>query len=109
MNKESTYYWKRHLDSKIDFLVDNVDDRLSWNDIEKVKSIFYEIEKILPEINPRKWTITIDFLLNKIFDILHIDVEIPILKSKRTIKKYNYDWIIIHFLIRDNIQSIINK
>ena len=102
-------FCNQNLDSKIGFLVDNNDDRLSWNDIEKVKSIFDEIEKMLLEINPRKWMINIDFLLNKIFNLLNVDVKIPILKSKKAIRKYNYDWIIIHFLIRDKIKSIINK
>ena len=102
-------FCNQNLDSKIGFLVDNNDDRLSWNDIEKVKSIFDEIEKMLLEINPRKWMINIDFLLNKIFNLLNVDVKIPILKFKKTIRKYNYDWIIIQFLIRDKIKSIINK
>ena len=92
----------------INFLVDNVDDLLSWNDLEKFLSIYDEIEMILPQIN-RKRMIDINVLIKKILHMLNIDFEINISKSKKTISKYEDYWDKIQLLIGDKIHLIINR
>ena len=92
----------------IGFLVDNIDDLLSWNDLEKILSIFDEIEMILPQIN-RKRMIDINFLIKKILHMLNIDFDIEISKSKKTISKYEDYWDKIQLLIGDKIHLIINR
>ena len=68
MNKESKYLVIVILKKELNFLVDNVHDRLSCNDIEKVLSIFEEIDKILPEIiDFRNWWLNMDIFSLRYF------------------------------------------
>ena len=109
--KGFTYYSKCKIESNIDFLVDNFDDDvLPWIYLEKVMYIFDEIEKVLPQLDRiiyRK--MIIDFLFNKIFHLLDLDIKFPIFRSKATLKEYEECWNEIRSLIGDKIQTIINR
>ena len=109
--KGFTYYSKCKIESKIDFLIDDFDeDEISWKDLEKIMDIFDEIEKVVSRLDRSMYRkMIIDFLFNKIFHLLDLDVEFPIFRSKDTIKKYEGCWNEIQSLIGDKIQTIINR
>ena len=109
--KGFTYYSKCKMESNIDFLVDYFDDDvLPWIDLEKIMDIFDEIEKVVSQLDRSMYRKRIiDFLFNKIFHLLNLDVEFPIFRSKDTIRKYDECWDEIQSLIGDKIQTIINR
>ena len=109
--KGFTYYSKCKIESKIDFLIGNFDeDEISWKDLEKIMDIFDEIEKVVSRLDRSMYRkMIIDFLFNKIFHLLDLDVEFSIFRSKDTIKKYEECWNEIQSLIGDKIQTIINR
>ena len=109
--KGFTYYSKCKIESKIDFLIGDFDeDEISWKDLEKIMDIFDEIEKVVSRLDRSMYRkMIIDFLFNKIFHLLDLDVEFPIFRSKDTIKKYEECWNEIQSLIGDKIQTIINR
>ena len=80
IKKGFTYYSKCKIESKIDFLIDQSDeDEIPWKDLEKIMDIFDEIEKVVSRLDKSMYRkMIIDFLFNKIFHLLNLDVEFPI-------------------------------
>ena len=109
--KGFTNYSKCKIESKIEFLIDQSDeDEVPWKDLEKIMDIFDEIEKVVSRLDRSMYRkMIIDFLFNKIFHLLDLDVKFPIFRSKDTIKKYEECWNEIQSLIGDKIQTIINR
>ena len=107
--KGFTYYSKCKIESNIDFLVDNFDDDvLPWIYLEKVMYIFDEIEKVLPQLDRSIYRkMIIDFLFNKIFHLLDLDIKFPIFRSKATLKDYEECWSEIRSLIGNKIHRMI--
>ena len=109
--KGFTYYSKCKIESKIESLIGLSDeDEIPWIDLEKIMDIFDEIEKVVSQLDRSMYRKRIiDFLFNKIFHLINLDVEFPIFRSKDTIRKYDECWDEIQSLIGDKIQTIINR
>jgi len=111
IRRKSVYHREYHLRNRIDFLSSKNEVQITFKDKEKIIRIFYEIDKILPQINgDRKRMINIDFILKKIYKMMDIQEKyIKITKSKKTLAFYEKYWGNVLLLIGDKIQSIINK
>ena len=75
----------------------------------KIRRIFSEIGKILPQINgERKRMISLNFILIQVLKMMSLPFDkIPISKSKRTLNSYQQYWTQIMLLIGDEIKGII--
>ena len=111
VKKDLLTYSNCKIESKIESLIGLSDeDEIPWIDLEKIMDIFDEIEKVVLQLDRSMYKKRIiDFLFNKIFHLLNLDVEFPIFRSKDTIRKYDECWDEIQSLIGDKIQTIINR
>ena len=83
IKKGFTYYSRCKIESKIDFLTDQFDeDEIPWEDLEKIMDILDEIEEVVSQLDRSMYrNMNINFLFNKIFHLLNLNVEFPIFKS----------------------------
>lgn len=111
IKRKSVYNRKYHLQNKIRSLVELNNIQISYSDQQKILDIFETIDKILPIVNnkTRKRMIKIDFILNKLFHLLNINIKISQKESKNTSLCNEKYWEKINSLIGDKIQAIIDR
>ena len=74
-----------------------------------VYKIFDLIDTILPKVNDnRKRLISINYILKMLFNMMELPYNIPISRSKKTIKYYKNYWDNVISLIGNEIQSIMD-
>lgn len=107
IKRKSVYNRKYHLQNKIRSLVELNNIQISYGDQQKILDIFKTIDKILPIVNnkTRKRMIKIDFILNKLFHLLNINIKISQKESKDTSLCNEKYWDQINSLIGDEIQA----
>lgn len=111
IKRKSVYNRKYHLQNKIRSLVELNNIQISYSDQQKILDIFKTIDKILPIVNnnTRKRMIKIDFILNKLFHLLNINIKISQKESKNTSLCNEKYWDQINSLIGDEIQAILYR
>ena len=111
IKRKSVYNRKYHLQNKIISLVELNNIQISYSDQQKILDIFKTIDKILPIVNnkTRKRMIKIDFILNKLFHLLNINIKISQKESKNTSLYNEKYWDQINSLIGDEIQAILYR
>ena len=111
IKRKSVYNRKYHLQNKIRSLVELNNIKISYSDQQKILDIFKTIDKILPIVNnkTRKRMIKIDFILNKLFHVLNINIKISQKESKNTLLCNEKYWDQINSLIGDEIQAILYR
>ena len=111
IKRKSVYNRKYHLQNKIRSLVELNNIQISYSDQQKILDIFKTIDKILPIVNnkTRKRMIKIDFILNKLFHLLNINIKISQKESKNTSLYNEKYWDQINSLIGDEIQAILYR
>ena len=98
------------------YYIENVLNKLCLNGVEltnkqrgQIYKIFDLIDTIIPKVNHnRKRLISINYILKMIFEMMGLLYDVPISKSKRTVKYYEKYWNSVMTLIGGQIQSIIN-
>ena len=90
--RKSVYHRKYHIEN----IIFKMNIKMSRNDMERIRNIFDEIEKIVPLIdNKRKRLISMNFLLRRIIKTYFPGIsykKIKITKSDKTLKYYNDYW-----------------
>ena len=111
LKRKSVYNRKYHINNILTNLSVKYRITFSVEQNNKILRIFTEIDKILTLINGmRKRIISVNFILRKIFKLLSIKFDnLPITRSKRTIKTYQQYWNQINKLIGDKIMKIIDE
>lgn len=111
IKRKSVYNRKYQLQNKIRSLVELNNIQISYSDQQKILDIFKTIDKILPIVNnkTRKRMIKIDFILNKLFHLLNINIKISQKESKDTLLCNEKYWDQINSLIGEEIQSILDR
>ena len=111
IRRKSIYNRKYHLQNKIFNLrrIHNVD--MSFKQNKQILDIFTKIDIVLPIVNnnTRKRLIKIDFILNKLFSLLNINIQIPQKGLKHTLLYNENYWNKINSLIGEEIQSILDR
>ena len=109
MKRKSVYNRKYHLQNKIMSLVELNNTHISYSKQQKILDIFKKIDQILPIVNnkTRKRMIKIDFILNKLFHLLNINIKISKKESKQAFLYNEKYWNRINSLIGKEIQSIL--
>ena len=75
-----------------------------------VYKIFDLIDTVIPKVNEnRKRLISINYILKMLFHMMGLQYDIPISKSKKTVKYYEKYWNSVMTLIGDQIQTIIDQ
>ena len=107
--KGFTYYTKRNIESKINYLKKNFDcEDLPMRYLIMIESIFNKIENVLPWLNKDMYReVRIDFLFNKILLTIGLDIQLPIFISKTAKKENEECWYVIKALIYEDIHKII--
>ena len=111
IKKKSIYNRKYHLQNKIINIIMTNDAIISYKHQQKILDIFEKIDKILSIVNnkTRKRMIKIDFILNKLFHLLNINIQIAQNDSEK-LSLYNEQyWNKINSLIGGEIQSILDR
>lgn len=111
MKKVSVYNRKYHIQNVINGICSRFVIQISKKDMDKICSVFYEIDKILPRINNgRKRIISISFILRQLFEMMNLPAKgyIPLSKSRKTLLSYKEYWDNVLSLIGDRINSIIS-
>lgn len=84
IRRKSVYHREYHLRNRIDFLSSKNKVQITFKDKEKIIRIFYEIDKILPQIKgDRKRMINIDFILKKIYKMMDIQEKYIKITNRR--------------------------
>ena len=111
IKRKSVYNRKYHLQNKIITLCYQNKIQISYSNQQKILDIFKTIDKILPIVNnkTRKRIIKIDFILNKLFHLLNINIKISQKESKNTSLCNEKYWNQINYLIGDEIKAILYR
>lgn len=111
IKRKSVYNRKYHLQNRIITLCVENNVQISYHKRQKILQIFEKIDNILSIVNNnlRKRMIKIDFILNKLFQLLNIDIQIPQKDSKQTLLYNQNYWEKINSLIGDKIQAILDR
>ena len=109
--RKSVYQIKYHIENIINNIALKNDFQISVKNKDKILRIFNKIGTVINLINnDRKRMININFILQKIFNMLDLPYEkIKITKSKRTLQMYNEYWNKIISMISDEIMKIIQE
>ena len=109
IKRKSVYNRKYHLQNKITNLCITNNISISYKDKQKILDVFKIIDDVIPIINcgKRKRMIKIDFILNKFFHSLNINIKISQKDSKQTLLYNQKYWDDINSLIGKEIQSIL--
>ena len=107
--RKSVYHREYHINNIIIDIQQKFNIEISHNSKDKIDRVFYEIGRILPQVNgKRRRMISINFILRKVLSMMEIDYsQIPISKSKKTLDFYDQYWASIMSLIGDKINKII--
>ena len=99
------------------YYIENVLNRMCLNNqvelTNKQRAIVYKIfdliDTVIPKVNEnRKRLISINYILKMLFNMMELPYNVPISKSKKTVKYYKNYWNNVISLIGDDIQSIID-
>ena len=99
------------------YYIENVLNKLCLNGVEltnkqrgQIYKIFDLIDTIIPKVNnDRKRLISINYIIKMIFKMIKLPYDVPISRSKKTIKYYKNYWDNVINLIGDKIQVIIDQ
>ena len=109
IKRKSVYNRKYHLQNKIINICILNNTHISYINKQKILDIFKKIDQILPIVNnkTRKRMIKIDFILNKLFHLLNMNIKISQKESKKAFLYNEKYWNQINSLIGKEIQSIL--
>ena len=104
IRRKSVYHRKYHIN---DILMRKIE--ISVKNRTKIMRIFNEIGEIIPKMeSKRKRMISINFMLRQVLRMMGLPYEnIPISKTKKTLKSYQQYWDRIILLIGERIELII--
>ena len=110
-HRKSVYQRKYHIENIINDTAVKNNFQISVKNKDKILRIFDQIGKVVQSVNiDRKRIININFILQKIFNMLDLPYEkIKITKSKRTLQMYKEYWNKILSMISDEIMKIIQE
>ena len=110
-HRKSVYQRKYHIENIINNIALKNNFQISVKNKDKILRIFDKIGKIVKSVNiDRKRMININFILQKIFEMLDLPYEkIKTTKSKKTLQMYNEYWNEILSIISDKIIAIIRE
>ena len=110
-HRKSVYQRKYHLENIMNNIALKNGFQITVFHRNKIMRIFDEIAKIIEHVNiDRKRMININFILQKIFEMLDLPYEkIKTTKSKKTLENYDRYWREILSLSSDEIMKIIQE
>ena len=113
IKRKSVYNRKYQLQNKIRTLCYQNNVQISYSNQQKILAIFKQIDEILVlsivNNKTRKRMIKIDFILNKLFHLLHINIKISQKESKDTLLHNEKYWDKINSWIGNEIQAIFDR
>ena len=111
MKRKSVYHRKYHINNILMDISTKHNITFSVEQKNKIIRIFFEIGKIIPQINgERKRMISSNFILRQVSRMMGLPFnKIPISESKKTIASNQQYWTQITLLIGDRIKGIIDK
>ena len=109
IRRKSVYHRKYHINDILMRLSMNHKIEISVENRTKIMRIFNEIGEIIPKMeSKRKRMISINFMLRQVLRMMSLPFEdIPISKTKKTLKSYQQYWDRIILLIGERIELII--
>ena len=109
IKRKSIYYRKYHIENTLNSLQLDKGLVLTHNQRNRIYKVFNLIGTILNNVNRnRRRMISVKFIICKILNMMEIPCnQIPITRSKRTLKYYDKYWYEIDDLIGDRIRSIL--
>ena len=109
--RKSVYQRKYHIENIINNIALKNNFQISVKNKDKILRIFDEIGKVVKSVNiDRKRMININFILQKIFEMLDLPYEkIKTTKSKKTLENYDRYWREILSLSSDRINEIVKE
>ena len=105
IRKGSLYHRKYHINVMNDIAQKN-NIQIGYYNRENIPRIFKLIDRVSSEVNDigRKRSISVNFIIKQLFDILGIEYKfIPLTRSKTTLKYCSQWWEKVYALIKDDI------
>ena len=108
---KSVYNRKYHIENILNSLCQKHGIEINYENRQKIYKIFKLIDTVLSQVNGnRKRMISVTYVLRKLFEMLGLSCKnIPLSKSKKTLRFYKHWWDKVYGLIKDDIYEIINK
>ena len=106
IRKKSVYHRKYHIINVMNDIAQKNNIQIGYYNRENIPRIFKLIDRVSPEVNDigRKRSISVNFIIKQLFDILGIEYKfIPLTRSKTTLKYYSQWWEKVYALIKDDI------
>lgn len=111
IRRKSVDHRKYHIENVLDSLSLKHDIEMTYKNGKKILRIFELIDKVLRQVNIKhKRMIKINYIFAKIIKILKVPCDnIPLPKSKKTLRFYKQWWNQVYELIKDDINKIIQS
>ena len=106
IRKKSVYHRKYHIINVMNDIAQKNNIQIGYYNRENIPRIFKLIDRVSSEVNDigRKRSISVNFIIKQLFDILGIEYKfIPLTRSKTTLKYYSQWWEKVYALIKDDI------
>ena len=106
IRKKSVYRRKYHIINVMNDIAQKNNIQIGYYNRENIPRIFKLIDRVSPEVNDigRKRSISVNFIIKQLFDILGIEYKfIPLTRSKTTLKYCSQWWEKVYALIKDDI------
>ena len=93
IGKKSIYIRKYHIINVLNVISLKNNKPIPYQTINRVCQIFDKINNVWPQINQkRKRLISIEYIINKLFNHWNLKFVVPITKSKKTLHDYEKYW-----------------